>query len=94
MFGPLTRRRALHAGDHVLALAMPGEVIVCELNTDSVCAGIGACLPATVTSTLTAQVEVRFSDGERYAVINIQSDMHYKNTTHTGRPLVRSSASG
>ena len=26
MFGSLTSRRVLHAGDHVLALAMPGEV--------------------------------------------------------------------
>lgn len=26
MFGLLTTRRSLHAGDHVLALAMPGEL--------------------------------------------------------------------
>ena len=29
MFGSLTSRRVLHAGDHVLALAMPGEFRVC-----------------------------------------------------------------
>ena len=26
MFGPLTQRRALQPGDHVLALAMPGGI--------------------------------------------------------------------
>ncbi|CAI8046777.1 von Willebrand factor A domain-containing protein 3B [Geodia barretti] len=54
MFGPPTVRRTLQAGDHVIALAM---------------AGIGACLPGTVTGTGTKQaVEIKFSDGERQTV--------------------------
>ena len=32
MFGPLTTRRALHAGDHVLGLAMPGKTTCTELE--------------------------------------------------------------
>jgi hypothetical protein len=56
MFGPPTVRRTLQAGDHVIALAM---------------AGIGACLPGTVTGTGTGTkqaVEIKFSDGERQTV--------------------------
>lgn len=34
VFGSLTSHRAVHAGDHVLALAMPGELMVVGVYTD------------------------------------------------------------
>lgn len=37
MFGSLTSHRAVHAGDHVLALAMAGELIVVGVCTDHLC---------------------------------------------------------
>lgn len=71
MFGPPTVRRSLQPGDHVIALAMPGETR-CNHAVAQILfyIGIGACLPGTVVGTGTKYaVEVKFSDGERYYIL-------------------------